>query len=205
MYSFSWPAGEYAEHTVRQGKATGALGTAICLGSFKGQEPQATGALGTAICLGSSQGQEPSEVFSGQLASLLQDSAALLLLWDLMLDKRVCMVHTSTTTFVVCLGKCSRLHLHFSTGLLPAASSTLCAALSGQPKRLELELGLAQRGRRLAHHHHAAAPSTDDMAEEALKLLRLLRPKHCRATGSTVWLMCISVAIRKKSRSHPMS
>ena len=140
MYSFSWPAGEYAEHTVRQGKATGALGTAIWLGSFqgqepregrrlvlgttiflgsfKGQEPQATGALGTAICLGSFQGQGPSEVFSGQLASLLQDSAALLLLWDLMLDKRFCMVHTSTTTFVVCLGKCSRLQLHFSTGLL---------------------------------------------------------------------------------------
>lgn len=83
MYSFSWPAGEYAEHTVRQGKATGALGTAIWLGSFqgqepregrrlvlgtaiclgKGQEPQATGALGTAMCLGSFQGQEPSEVF----------------------------------------------------------------------------------------------------------------------------------------------
>ena len=177
-------------HERREGRRL-VLGTAICLGS----EPQATGALGTAISLGSSQGREPSEVFSGQLASLLQDSAALLLLWDLMLDKMFCMVHTSTTTFVVCLWKCSRLHLHFSTGLL----------------QLPLQLFALRSGARTgaarpsACPSSPAAPSTDDMAEEALKLLRLLRPKHCRATGSTVWLMCISVAIRKNSRSHPMS
>ena len=73
---------------MRQGQAAGALGTVIWLGSFQGQEPRGGRrlVLGTAIWLGSFQGQEPSEVFSGQLSSLLQDSAALLLLWDLMLD-----------------------------------------------------------------------------------------------------------------------